>query len=29
MADVFPKFIIEDGNLIIGKCSFHRQLATD
>jgi len=32
--DVFPKFIIEtdeqEGNiLIIGKCTFHKQLATD
>lgn len=24
--DVFPKYIIEDGNLIIGKCTFHREL---
>lgn len=29
MQDVFPKFIIEDGNLILGKCTYHNQLATD
>lgn len=29
MYDVFPKFIIEDGNLIIGKCKFHNELVTD
>jgi hypothetical protein len=32
--DVFPKFIIETDNqegdcLIIGKCTYHKQLATD
>lgn len=25
----FPKFIIEDGNLIISKCKFHNQLVKD
>lgn len=25
--DVFQKFIIEDGNLIIAKCTYHKQLA--
>ena len=29
MHDVFPKFIVEGNNLIIGKCTFHKQLATD
>jgi hypothetical protein len=29
MYDVFPKFIVEGNNLIIGKCTFHKQLATD
>ena len=27
--DVFPKFIIEDGNLIIAKATYHRQIAHD
>ena len=27
--DVFPKFIIEDGNLILSKCKLHKDLATD
>lgn len=27
--DIFPKFIIEDGNLIISKCTYHYQLATN
>lgn len=27
--DVFPKFIIEDDELILGKCTYHKQLATD
>ena len=27
--NVFPKFIIEDDNLIIAKCTYHEQLATD
>jgi hypothetical protein len=27
--DVFPKFIVEGDCLIIGKCTYHRQLATD
>jgi hypothetical protein len=25
--DVFPKFIVEDDCLVIGKCTFHKQLA--
>lgn len=29
MDDVFPKFIVEGNELIIGKCTFHKQLATD
>lgn len=29
MADVFPKFIIEDGNLIIAKCTYARTLKYD
>lgn len=29
MADVFPKFIVEGNELIIGKCTFHKQLASD
>jgi len=24
-----PKFIIEDGNLILSKCLYHKELATD
>ena len=28
MADVFPKFIVEGNEMIIGKCTFHKQLAT-
>ncbi len=27
--DVFPKFVIEDGNLIIQKCTYHKQIVTD
>jgi hypothetical protein len=27
--DVFPKFIVEGNNLIIGKCTYHKQLATN
>lgn len=27
--DVFPKFILEDGNLIIRKCTFHHQIVID
>jgi hypothetical protein len=27
--DVFPKFIIEDGNLILSKCIYHKDLVTD
>ena len=29
MAEVFPKYIVEDGSLIIGKCTFHKELAKD
>lgn len=29
MRDVFPKFIVEGNNLVIGKCTYHKQLATD
>lgn len=29
MTDVFPKFIVEGNELIIGKCTYHKQLATD
>lgn len=29
MADVFQKFIVEGGSLIIAKCTFHKQLVTD
>ena len=29
MIDVFPKFIVEGNSLIIGKCTFHKQLAID
>ncbi len=29
MIDVFPKFIVEGNNLIIAKCTFHKQLVTD
>lgn len=29
MADVFPKFIVEGNELIIGRCTFHKQLVTD
>ena len=27
--DVFPKFIIEDGNLILSKVTYHREMATN
>jgi hypothetical protein len=27
--DVFPKFIVEGNELIIGQCTYHKQLATD
>ena len=27
--DVFPKFIIEGENLIIAKCTYHKELAED
>jgi hypothetical protein len=26
--DVFPKFIVEGNNLIIAKCTYHKQLVT-
>ena len=29
MRNAFPKFIIEDGKLIISKCTYHKQLACD
>ena len=29
MSEVFPKFIIEDGNLILSKVTFHKQIVTD
>jgi hypothetical protein len=29
MPDVFPKFIVEGNNLIIAKCTYHKQLVTD
>lgn len=29
MEDIFQKFIVEGDNLIIAKCTFHKQLATD
>ncbi len=29
MKDVFPKFIIEDDNIILSKCTFHNQLVKD
>jgi len=29
MSDVFPKFIVEGDSLIIGKCTYHKQLATN
>jgi hypothetical protein len=27
--DIYPKFIIEDGALIIGKVKYHKELATN
>ena len=27
--DVFPKFIIEGNSLVIGKCTYHKQLASN
>ena len=27
--DIFPKFIVEGNNLIICKCTYHRQLVTN
>lgn len=27
--DVFPKFIVEDDCLIVGKCTYHKQLAAN
>ena len=29
MSDVFPKFVIEGGDLIIANCSYHKELVTD
>jgi hypothetical protein len=29
MHDVFPKFIVEGNNLIIAKCTYHKDLVTD
>jgi len=29
ITELFSKFIIEDGNLIIGKCNYHKELAFD
>ena len=29
MSEVFPKFIIEDGNLILSKVSFHKEMVTN
>lgn len=29
MSDVFPKFVIEDGDLIIANCTYHKEIATD
>lgn len=29
MSDVFPKFIIEDGDLIIANCSYHNEIVND
>jgi hypothetical protein len=29
MPDVFPKFIVEGNNLVIGKCTYHKQMATE
>jgi hypothetical protein len=29
MTDVFPKFIVEGNNLVIGKCTYHKQMASD
>lgn len=29
MQDVFPKFIVEGNNLIIAKCTYHKDLATN
>jgi hypothetical protein len=29
MHDVFPKFIVEGNELIIGNCTYHKQLASD
>lgn len=25
----FPKFVIEDGNLVLAKCKFHKQIVID
>lgn len=29
MSDVFPKFIITDGKLVLSKCTFHKELILD
>ena len=29
MSDVFPKFVIEDGDLIIANCTYHKEIVTD
>lgn len=29
MSDVFPKFIVEGNELIIAKCTYHRQLVSN
>lgn len=29
MRDLFPKYIIEDGNLILSKVSFHKEMICD
>jgi len=29
MKDLYPKFIIEEGNLILSKVTFHKELVTD
>jgi hypothetical protein len=29
MSEVYPKFIVEDGDLIISKVTYHREMATD
>ena len=29
MSDVFPKFVIEDGDLIIANCTYHKEMLND